>query len=99
MSKRFFAKESLVAGSYLRIILGLEDSESKHVTTIVKSDNHVYINYTSKSEVYVPDEFPELFEAMKTAYEGEVAGKITVAMIIELYDCMLMEFEFGSLAL
>lgn len=80
MSKRFFAKESLKAGSQLRRILGLDFPASKKVQLIERQGTQVIIRYQTSDRVILDEHFPEFFEDMKKNYDGQITGKLMIAM-------------------
>ncbi len=92
-NKKFFAKESLKAGSFVRKVIGLEFEGSRKVQTIVKEGNNVKIIYKQDDQVFVPDDFTTFFDEMKAEYTDEVKGKIVVAMLFELFEDMRINID------
>ena len=80
MSPRFFAKESLKAGSLLRIMLGLEGGYSKKVKGITKKDNQIVVTYTNNDIIFVPDDVKGFAQQVKETYKGQIEGRITISM-------------------
>jgi hypothetical protein len=90
MSKQFFAKEALKPGSYLRIIMGMNDSKSIKVKNIVKQDNQVIIKYIYSDRVILEEDFTTFFDEMKKIYGREIHG--------ELFITIHMSFEYENFA-
>ena len=81
MRKTFFAREAMLAGSPLRIIMGLETEDSKKLNQIERKGQTVTFRYSIRDEIYLEEDFTEFFESMKQVYGEEVKGDLTIAIV------------------
>lgn len=86
MDKRFFAKESMKAGSYLRILLGLEETYCKKVSHLDKQGQEVHIHYGHGELVFVPNDVQGFFKKVKEAYGNQIRGNVDVSISYGLVD-------------
>lgn len=80
MSQKFFAKESLKAGSFLRIMLGLEGAYSKKVKGISKEAHAITVTYSNEDIVFVPDDVKGFARKVQEAYGDAIRGRLTISM-------------------
>lgn len=93
MDKRFFAKESMKAGSYLRVLLGLEESYCKKVTQMDKEGQDIRIHYGHGELVFVPNDVQGFFKKVKDAYGNQIRGKVDVSIAYGLVDFIEIKVE------
>ncbi len=86
MDKRFFTKESMKAGSYLRMLLGLEETYCKKVVRMEKQDQRVVIQYGYGELVFVPNDVQGFFKKVKEAYGNNLKGNVDVSISYGLVD-------------
>ncbi len=94
MNKRFFSKESLRPGSYLRQMLGMEGQWSKKIKGIRREDDRVIVEYNRDDVVYLADDLHNFIRKMKEAYKDQIEGKITVSKLRGMVDFLEMTVEF-----
>lgn len=94
MSSRFFGREILKAGSYLRWLIGLEGRWSKKVTGISREGTRVHVRYQRDDLVYLNDDFTTFIEKVKEDYQGEMEGTITVAKLRGMVDFIDVTVKF-----
>lgn len=94
MNKRFFARESMKAGSYLRILLGLEESYCRKVSKIERDGQDVVIYYGQGELVFLPNDFQHFFAKVRQAYGKEISGRIDVSMSYGTVDFLMVKVEF-----
>lgn len=94
MDRQFFSKESLKAGSYLRLLLGLDHPQSRKVKDISTSGNTVTITYQKDDIVFVPDDIRRFFSKVKKAYKGKIIGTIVVQMAYAHVDLLDVTIQF-----
>lgn len=80
IDKHLFAKESLISGSSIRVIMGLEGKGSQKVKEITKNKETIEARYTIKDKVFLGENFLDLFKEMKEAYPGKIKGSIQIGI-------------------
>lgn len=96
MDKKFFTKESMKAGSYLRQLLGLENHYSKKVTSIQRDKNSVKVTYGQGEMVFVPDDVNRYFKHVNDSYGQYIEGKIVVSMAYGHVDFIDVSIDLGQ---
>lgn len=94
MDKQFFSKESIKSGSYLRLLIGLDNPQSRKVKDIVTENDRVIITYHKDDIVFVPDDIKRFFSKVKKAYKDKIKGKIVIQMAYAHVDLLDVTIEF-----
>lgn len=96
MDKRFFTKESMKAGSYLRQLLGLENHYSKKVTSIERDKTSVKVTYGQGEMVFVPDDVNRYFKQVNKQYGLHLEGNLVVSMAYGHVDFIDVSIDLGT---
>lgn len=94
VNKRFFGREVLKSGSFLRVLLGMEGKWSKKITGIEKRKDVVIVTYQRDDTVYLDDDFKRFIKKMQEEYQDQIHGWITVSKIRGMMDFLDFTVEF-----
>ncbi len=94
IDKRLFTKESIVPGSYLRWLLGLEGQWSKKVKSIKREGKQVRVVYDKNDAIYLNDDLNNFVRKIQKTYGEGIKGEIIVSKLRGMRDFLDMKITF-----